>query len=529
MTDINGLLVAAYGEDLVRYVFNIPDAEKLDGFAARADQTVVNTLIHFALQTAHTGSLNASLTAVMNLGQYMPDEGTSLIQFLRKKSGGLIPSYDADANDPILQAFTAILSDVWPLYLIPPPKGERGTGFFMANPSAVMSHPKLAELAQCIMEDPELSKLFPDPGEGQTRPDNPLMESSEWVINVSGGGTRNLVGVVSGLLYDARLRAKIAGKKLTLDSIMFGLLQSLDALRSLASGKVVDVPVIVGFSGIFLHENEEIDFSDGILRGIRTGEHPLLLNGSGACGAIYETTFPLRIFETVKTGPGDAWNKPFKKYQARVTEALKTFQYSLEKVQLALLLSSEGDELIAPKEESRLTLDPANMGGLAQWRASDHSPSNTTLQPSKYSEVLATYNVIRKKHPESLNIAMKRLLSAASSRIDANDALIDALIAWENMFGTRQETTFRVTASLAKILESDPTDRIILQKELNKLYAVRSSMVHGAKEPDPETAEKNRYRVIRVAIDALTRLYHERPELLAMSPEDRSKTVLLEG
>lgn len=124
---------------------------------------------------------------------------------------------------------------------------------------------------------------------------------------------------------------------------------------------------------------------------------------------------------------------------------------------------------------------------------------------------------------------MKRLLSAVTSRRDSNDALIDALIAWENIFGTRTETTFRVTASLAKILSETPEERVELQRELGKLYQVRSSMVHGAKEPDPDSAAKNRERVIRVAIAALRALYLERPELLSMSPEDRSKRVLLEG
>lgn len=530
MSDVKHLLIAAFGEDFVRHVLNIPEPESLDTLGERIPVTVLNTLSSLALQSVHTGFVDISVIAAVQLCRFLPDEGMSLVHFLRKLCGGSMPIEVAETGDRTLFALRSIARDTWPVLLMSPPRLQRGAGFFMANPGGLIQHPKAAETAEFFMQDPSLGKLFPPDVDGGQEDLQPLMASAEWVVNVGTSGTRHLMGVLSGLIYDARLRVALTGRHLTFERLSESLERSLEALRSLADGKEVQVPVLVAYSGISLIDGQPINFTDGVLRGIRPAERGILLNNSGAAGAVYETSYAARILDVRKGEPGSVdWAKPFNKYRARIEESLRSFEYALDKVRLAVLLCSEEGTLLAPKEESRLIIDPANMGGSSYWSASEHTPANNQLPSAKHAEVVSTYDVIRKKHPESLNIAMKRLLSAASSRWDSNDALIDALIAWENMFGTRTETTFRVTASLAKVLEETAEKRLELQKELNKLYGVRSSMVHGAKEPDPDTAAKNRERVIRVAIDGLRALYRERPELLSMPPEERSKTVLLEG
>ncbi|MFF1927300.1 hypothetical protein [Streptomyces sp. NPDC058228] len=528
--DVKQLLIAAFGEDFVRYVLNIAESESLDAIEERAPHSVLNTLSSLALQSVHTGFIDVNIISAGQLAAYMPDAGTSLVQVLRKKCGGSATEKVSETGDPVLCSLFEIARDIWPVYLMSPPRIAKGAGFFMANPGGVVQHPKKSEAARRFMVDPSLSKLFPPRGDGEQKAPQLFMESAEWVVNVGSSGTRQIVGVLSGLIFDARLRVALKGQTLTYKRLTESLVHSLATLRSLADGKVVDVPAVIGLSGINVADDHSIRFTDGVLRGARPEERSLLLNGSGSPGAVYETTYPVRILSVDRTEPRDPdWGKSFRKYRARIEESARSFEYSLDKVRLALLLCSDEGALLAPKEESRLIVDPVNMGGSNYWFTSEHTPANSELPADKHLEVIAMYDVIRKKHPESLNIAMKRLLSAVSSRWDSNDALIDALIAWENMFGTRTETTFRVTASLAKILEGETERRLELQRELNKLYSVRSSMVHGAKEPDPDTAARNRERVIRVAVDGLRALYHERPELLALPPEERSKKVLLEG
>jgi hypothetical protein len=123
---------------------------------------------------------------------------------------------------------------------------------------------------------------------------------------------------------------------------------------------------------------------------------------------------------------------------------------------------------------------------------------------------------------------MRRTLTAAGSRLDPIDGFVDAVVAWENCFGTSTETTFRVTAAMAAILEtSDAAARLQKQKDLTKIYGKRSRVVHGAVDLSPQEAFTLRDSALRTAIECLRRLYSDRPDLLAMKSEQRSTQILL--
>lgn len=248
------------------------------------------------------------------------------------------------------------------------------------------------------MRDSSLKALFPPRSEEAL--DQPMSESAEWIVNIGGSGTRQIMGVMSGLLFDARLRVALSGKVLTFGHLSESLEHSLAALRSLAEGEEVSVPAVIGFSGISLQAGQSIPFTDGVLREPRPTERKLLLHGNGAIGAVYETTYPARIFHVFQSSPeSDDWAKPFKKYRARIEESFRSLEYSLDKVRLALVLSSDTDALLAPKEESRTIIDPANLGGSVYWNTGDQTSPNTSIETEKHNALISIYDVIRKNIP----------------------------------------------------------------------------------------------------------------------------------
>jgi hypothetical protein len=111
--------------------------------------------------------------------------------------------------------------------------------------------------------------------------------------------------------------------------------------------------------------------------------------------------------------------------------------------------------------------------------------------------------------------------------VDPSHSLIDAVIAWENLVGTSTEVTFRVSASLAKLCEEDPTKRLALQKELSKIYGIRSRLVHGALVA-PDVLSKASASAIGTAVRALRASYARGREWLALKSEERSNSILLE-
>jgi Apea-like HEPN len=122
-----------------------------------------------------------------------------------------------------------------------------------------------------------------------------------------------------------------------------------------------------------------------------------------------------------------------------------------------------------------------------------------------------------------ISIAVDRILRAIFE-VEAAESLIDAVIAWENLFGSRIETVYKVTASLAVLCEDDPAKRITFRKELDKLYEERSRLVHGDKAG---AAFEVRNRAIQIGLEAIARLIEKRPDLLEFAKSSKRADRLL--
>jgi len=135
--------------------------------------------------------------------------------------------------------------------------------------------------------------------------------------------------------------------------------------------------------------------------------------------------------------------------------------------------------------------------------------------------------IIDSSHTPSVDIAARRLISASAQRLDRSDALIDAVMVWENLVGTSTETTFRVTAALAKALESDRTKRRSLRQSLKKVYDVRSKVVHGV-AVEQSAVNDAASQAIDIAIRAMRSCYKRGRSWLELPSTDRADSLILE-
>lgn len=127
---------------------------------------------------------------------------------------------------------------------------------------------------------------------------------------------------------------------------------------------------------------------------------------------------------------------------------------------------------------------------------------------------------------QHVEIAVDRTLRAIWET-EWTDSLIDAVIAWENLVGTRNQTTYRVTAALAVLCQDDLEKRIATRKDLALTYNARSRVVHG--DPAPTDLHEHRSLAIQTALEALRRLMTERQDLLALASSDKRADRLLLG
>ena len=114
---------------------------------------------------------------------------------------------------------------------------------------------------------------------------------------------------------------------------------------------------------------------------------------------------------------------------------------------------------------------------------------------------------------DNVDIAVGRIVTASTERQSAEDVLIDAVIAWESLVGADGETTFRVAASLAHLLEPAVTGRKERVKELRGLYGERSKVVHGQSRGS-KTVNQSANSALEIAKQGLAAMLTDHPWLL---------------
>ena len=152
--------------------------------------------------------------------------------------------------------------------------------------------------------------------------------------------------------------------------------------------------------------------------------------------------------------------------------------------------------------------------------------SNVTVESEQLVEIEEWTHRLERHH-DTFQVAAKRIVSAIAQRSDMSDALIDAVIAWESIVGTRTETVFRVTAALAKLLEQESSRRMALRKELNKIYDVRSRVVHGELVNSLHVWEAAD-RAIDVCLRALGAFFSRPEDWLTAKSSERADRLILE-
>jgi hypothetical protein len=103
-----------------------------------------------------------------------------------------------------------------------------------------------------------------------------------------------------------------------------------------------------------------------------------------------------------------------------------------------------------------------------------------------------------------------------SERRRAEDVLVDAVIVWENLFGAKNDTTLRVSSSLAWLLGTSPADRLERQRQYKNIYQLRSDIVHGSASIKDKVVQSSSTEAVAISIAALRKIFDEKPYLLTI-------------
>jgi hypothetical protein len=536
---VKPLLVEALGQNLLCYVLGISE-QRLTEWLAGDDDELGDPAQDDALKQLHvvlhvSGSHDEPYWRRRNLerilGVYDDREGTTVVNVIRGIATG--QSVDQGNWDSPRSALAALVRDLHALHLLP------SDSMWWQDMSllAIHFHPGLERFASLAVQDKVFGALFPGD-------DEDALARGAYVERSSGHESSLDLRGLPGLLIANGWRAARAASpsEPTLDEHVAATLTQFDRVRQALAGKAVEIPIRVAFTGLLL-DSDPIDLGWGTLRAADARDSALAppdlrhkLSGTAPDGEQIEIDFSGNvILEATIPYRARATSMDFLKEPSAEMREWERIKRLVECAVLGALLSQETtlDTPITLYSTWQYVDDPLTSGPSTSWsdpRSKSISLRRVSAEAAvKWGEMAVAIEKARTKH---IDVAIRRTLRASVERTDLADVLVDSIIAWENLFGSRKgEPTLRVTGSIAWLLEQDREKRATLRSELAKLYDIRSDVVHGNKDHEPRDLGPKARRALEVAVDCLRVLFTTRPEMLSefKTGDERSNHLLMGG
>jgi hypothetical protein len=415
----------------------------------------------------------------------------SLANLGRVSSGAALPEPPAEL-DPAERALADAALDYYPVTLIPPPRPDRPFGEL-----PVISDARTRAFVGAVRADGSLDPLL-EPG-------------ATWYPSTGFGfETQTPERYMACILANAEQEVRAFGRNEAADFVNAAV-QGLRAVRELCAHGRAEVPTMIGFAHVDVPEDAE-------LRGPRDGR---MRAASGREPALPMATPAALVLETVSIltlASGDLPDSP-------ALDGLEQMSLDGHIVALAGLLATTSWETRALPLSTRVKVfDPLSpfVGSFTDERTGIPTVALNHEDLRRLEEWIRRLET--NYHP-AVRVAINRCVSAFAERSTPDDALIDLVIALENLFGGRGgELRLRISASLAWLLSSDTEERRSIQRSAKQVYDARSALVHGGELANGEAYEKQQVAEW-LLLGAFTRLFVDRPDLLGDS--DRASKLIL--
>ena len=459
---------------------------------------------------------------IQPLFQYDEGARTSRPNALRRKAGGVLPPTRYEG--PAVSALAELARDAFPA-LLARPEGGLLTGVIPHTlrstwllGSILWRHPATERFQAEVLKEPEFAKVF------ATAATNTETMGYVWT-SLGSGGSIQLEMLANTLVVAAHSRLTLRDQ-LEHDAFVQETVRQYATVCRLLAGDSVPVCSSLGFVGAKM-KTGPVDTPWGRLRAPTSGEtetraslpvansQELVLETEVSLEASIEPTYspPLE-------GPGSFPFAEAAKAQAAAS------QRGADLLALSLLLGLEREPPVAIARTWTITENPFSHGPMLSWFQNSIALTPYEIDGSDRAKIRRWTARVHQHHSDRIDIATRRTLSALTTRSDPTDRLIDSVIALENLFGTGSgELVFRVSTGCARLLERDGPARLTLQRDVRRLYNLRSRVVHGAHAPEPGEMHPHAVDASDLAVRALRRLFLYRSDLIDNA--DRSTALIM--
>jgi hypothetical protein len=460
------------------------------------------------------------------LADYHEEIGGTVPSYFRQVCGG-ISSLPA-TSDHVEQLLLHFAEVSYPLRLQNDKDGE------ISSARIPWRDPAREKLSVAVMADDVLSMLYPDNLEHSGPSGNVLRSTGH-------GGSIQLWMFPESITTAAWHLAHFESAEPSFGSYVSAVLHIVQTLKKALLGRVAELPMRIGLAGVLLPEGvDSIDLGWARIRGVdRRDEYfarrtsiegqVQLTTGEGASisidyvgNLVLEFDIPYKVLLNHADLTG-AW--PNEVNSATVVSEI------VECIRLGMLLAGIGENSAAvPTWQS--IVDPLSCTESIRWNDPSRGANLLPIQLTNHQPESWRAWIIRihdHRTPQT-NVSVRRILRAVSELKEPEDTLIDAVVVWENLFGAGQETTLRITMSVAWMLGLDADNRRKLWDDLKKIYQQRSDIVHGNAKLKADRTYPYAMQAVGISIELLRGMFKDHPELLKLKTgAERSALILLDA
>jgi hypothetical protein len=424
---------------------------------------------------------------VRRLGWIDMDREQSHANLFRLANGGELPTVPTGLNE-VEAALVAIAIDYFPLTLLPTSSDQPFPGKPLISGARVAA----LEAALRSTNDPLLT-LFPNGNDE---------ELAYYTSSGLGYGPLWAFRVGECALATAEQMIRVSGNPEP-SAFLDRVLRNLGVMRTLCTEGNADVLALVTYENAVLPAGLTLRGPrDGFLRAAteRDPRPPV----ASATTMVLETTCNVSLSVGRMPPPADSdfW---LGVSELRVESLL---------VSLAGLLATASQEQRGmPRQRGTRIFDPFQP--YVGWYLSTPGVPWLAFPPEQLVDLEEWLLRLAEHYHPSIRVAVKRCVSAFSERPDTDDALIDLVIALENIFATRgPKLRQRMATALGNLLGNSSESREAIGDTARAVYDARSDLVHGDELADT-TFGHPKDNAEHLVLQTFEVLFRDRPELIA--------------
>ncbi len=478
--------------------------------------TVVQEVAELSL---HAGGLQAERrlsVCAAHLTSVLPDGTATYFEDVRRLVHGRLPR---QTGNPLVDSLSRLAFNG---LMIEQLEGADSDRFLLA---ASFQDPLLCRPAwRAVLDDEDLASLFPE------RAPKPAEERLDAALGLLmwvpfGGGTMDLRLVVAAIIEQtlARMRFDDALDESVIPEYVQG---SIAEVKRFARQEEVEAVTLIGLLHVAI--DEPINYGTWGLRSTAGlaiesfhGKYP-------RPESVIWQKVPYRLVSRSRNDVKEREHREQVQAAADQTAALREqTQAIFDTVRYAVVTwAARRATHVSLASTESWDMFPLKPTGPALITVDNPLYTPTRLGGSDLVEIAEIVDAVAPPKP-TVSIALNRILRVSSEPRDAADALIDAVVAWENMFGSASETSFKVCASLAWLLQPEDADaRSRLFNHAKRIYNLRSRLVHGDADVDENDGSQHRHEALRLAAEAFYRI-HTDEHLRAISKSNKRAEHLL--